>query len=369
MRIQKYDNNFIFVDSEDSSSSSAGKFIMPTGIAVNSTGFVFVVDSGQNSIHVFNSILDFQFEFNATDSLTSPVGIAINSTDHILVSDFGNDRIVVFEPTGAFKNEFGSTGSGDNEFDRPTGIAINSSDEIYIADSANNRIQKFDSHGAFLSSIDSALESRFEGFIKEFELFIPNIQAGALDLDSNKVMIGDWNPGNEKVIIANRQGGNLIQHDVSSFVTSAQSLAFNSANNVFISDPQDNTIVVINGDDGSKISEIDVSDISDFNIEPTGLEVASGLLAFPDNQLFVFDNSTERIMAIDVDNNSAEIAFNATNLFNNLIDIATNGTHIFGLDKNQDSTSIVEIRADKGITQTIEIKQKILDQNFLPYLL
>ena len=57
-RIKKYDNSFIFLDQEDASGTAPGQFITPIAIAVNSTGFVFVVDSGQESILVFDSSLN-----------------------------------------------------------------------------------------------------------------------------------------------------------------------------------------------------------------------------------------------------------------------------------------------------------------------
>ena len=350
-RIQKLDNNFVF---RGEINATTGMFTLPTDVAVNSTGFIFVVDQGNNNIRVFNSTLDLKGTI--TGSLSSPSNIVINSTDHILVTDSANHRVAIFDSDGTFLNSFGSLGNTLGQFNSPTGIFVDSNDNIYVSDTGNNRVQKFAPSNVFLSKIDSALDSRFEGFIQQFDLYFPNIKANALDLNSKKIMIGDWNQGKERVIIANPSGGKLVQHDVSGLVLEPQSLAFNSTNKIFISDSANKTIVILDSTDGTHLKDIDVSNISGLDITPTGVTIASIVASFPGEQLFVYDNTTEKIIAVTEGTpDTALVAFDAKDLFKNLIDISINGTHVFGLDLNHNMSSIVQIRLDKGIRETIVI--------------
>ncbi len=79
---------------------------------------------------------DGQFHF--------PVGIAVGSTGIIYVADEGNDRIQLFDSSGSFLAKIGSSGSGDGEFGQLRDVAVDTSGKFYVADDRNDRIQVFD---------------------------------------------------------------------------------------------------------------------------------------------------------------------------------------------------------------------------------
>ena len=83
----------------------------------------------------------------------SPRAITINSTDYIYVVDSGHNRIQIFDPSGKFLSQFGTKGTGDGQFSTPQGIAINSTGYVYVTDRNNGRIQVFDSMGTFYLKI------------------------------------------------------------------------------------------------------------------------------------------------------------------------------------------------------------------------
>ncbi len=78
-----------------------------------------------------------------------PTGIAVDSSGFVYVAD-GNNRIQKFTSDGQFVAKWGSYGHGDGEFQYPRGIAVDSSGFVYVADYENNRIQKFTSDGQFV---------------------------------------------------------------------------------------------------------------------------------------------------------------------------------------------------------------------------
>ena len=71
-----------------------------------------------------------------------PQGIALDSSGNVYVGD-SNNQIQKFDSNGKFITKWGSEGTGDGQFQNPSGIAIGSLGNVYVADWGNNRIQVF----------------------------------------------------------------------------------------------------------------------------------------------------------------------------------------------------------------------------------
>src|SRR5947207_3462228 len=153
-RIQVFDatGNFKFKFGGTSGTNN-GQFLSPIGIAVDSSQNIYVTDTGHNRIQVFDSTGTFKFKFGSNGAgngqFSSAQGIAVDSSQNIYVADAGNHRIQVFDSAGNFKFTFGNSGTGNSQFNFPLGVAVDSSQNIYVADSNNHRIQVFDSAGNF----------------------------------------------------------------------------------------------------------------------------------------------------------------------------------------------------------------------------
>ncbi len=146
----KFSSTGTFITEWGSRGSGDGQFTTPSGIAVDSKGYVYVSDSAEFSgdrIQKFSSTGTFVTKWGSSGTgdgqFSSPRGITIDSAGDVLVADWGNNRIQKFSSTGTFITEWGSEGSGDGQFANPSGITADSSGNIYVADSGNNRIQKF----------------------------------------------------------------------------------------------------------------------------------------------------------------------------------------------------------------------------------
>lgn len=91
-----------------------------------------------------------------------PMGVAVDEDKNIYVTDSQNNRVVVFDEEGGLLYEFGGRGVAKPEigdkadwkpglFNYPYGIAIEpESGNVYVADMANERIQIFDKKGKFV---------------------------------------------------------------------------------------------------------------------------------------------------------------------------------------------------------------------------
>ena len=130
--------------------SGNGKFNLPVGIATNSVGDVFVVDSGNHRLQRFNSSGVFQgaagSQGTGPGEFKAPQGIFIDTgTDEMYVADHFNNRVQKLDGVADYIDSYGLLGTGNGEMLGPRGVAVNTSTgDLFVADSYNNRLQKFD---------------------------------------------------------------------------------------------------------------------------------------------------------------------------------------------------------------------------------
>jgi hypothetical protein len=94
-----------------------------------------------------------------------PYGVATDSSGDVYVADTGNNRIDEFSAAGAFIKAYGSPGDGAGQLDFPVGIATDPSGDVYVGDVYNARIDEFSAAGAFIKAYGWGVAdgmSRFE---------------------------------------------------------------------------------------------------------------------------------------------------------------------------------------------------------------
>ena len=158
-RIQKFNSNGTFITKWGTFGSSDGQFLLPHGVAVDSSSNVYVADLDNNRIQKFSYtgafITKWGTEGTVDGQFQSPYSVAVDSSGNVYVSDYGNNRIQKFSSNGTFITKWGSQGRGDGQFNAPSGVAVDSSGNVYVADYGNNRIQKFSSTGTFMAKMGS----------------------------------------------------------------------------------------------------------------------------------------------------------------------------------------------------------------------
>lgn len=141
--------------------SADGKFNDPWGIAVDSSGDIFVADTFNHRIQKFDENGNFLLAWGTpgvssapgagrSTTFFGPRAIVIDQQGRLLVSDTGNKRVQVFDTDGNFITQFGSSGAGDGRFNEPVGLAVDQAGNTYVADTWNKRIQVFDTNYKFL---------------------------------------------------------------------------------------------------------------------------------------------------------------------------------------------------------------------------
>ena len=79
-----------------------------------------------------------------------PRDAVINQDGHLFIADTGNRRIRVYDENNEFLYDIGESGSGEGQLNEPAGLALHSDGRLYIADTWNRRVSVFDQTGAFL---------------------------------------------------------------------------------------------------------------------------------------------------------------------------------------------------------------------------
>ena len=160
-RVARIDVNGSIVNTFGSFGSDTGKFNDAWGIAVDAGGNIYVADTFNHRIQKFDSQGNFLFSWGTPGVSTAPGSgrstiffgpraIAIDKQGRLFVTDTGNKRVQVFDGEGNFIAQFGKSGSGEGEFNEPVGISFDQAGNIYVADTWNQRIQVFDSSFKFV---------------------------------------------------------------------------------------------------------------------------------------------------------------------------------------------------------------------------
>ena len=129
------------------------QFINPAGIAVHSSGLVFVADSGNNCIQVLHPDLSLFHKIgikgNGPGQFLATNDVAFDSRGIVYVTDYNNHRVQSFSADGQFISSFGNKGTQPGQLLYPLGICIDSADIMYVTD-RNHRVSVFNTHGQFL---------------------------------------------------------------------------------------------------------------------------------------------------------------------------------------------------------------------------
>jgi hypothetical protein len=166
--------------------ASGSLFSDPRGIAADSSGNLYVADSGNNRVVIFSSPLAAKAQSNQStgfqpfmvlgqggsfganrcnvggsapdaETLCDPTGLALDAANNLYVSDTGNNRVLeysnpvgtgrlvanlVFGQGGSFTSNATAAASATT-FDNPGALAVDGVGNLFVADTSNERVLEF----------------------------------------------------------------------------------------------------------------------------------------------------------------------------------------------------------------------------------
>ena len=164
----------------------------PSGVAIdNENRFLYVADVDSDRVAVFDAD-SFKFlryiggppKVEGDDeegTMAKPTNVAVDDDGYLYVSDTLNNRIQIFDADGEFVDMFGKQGVEPGNFERPKGVSIDTDGHIWVADANQNRVQVFDKKGHLLAYFGG--KGQWPG-----QFFLP---AGILVDKRNRVMVTD----------------------------------------------------------------------------------------------------------------------------------------------------------------------------------
>lgn len=268
--------------------SGAGQFNAPRGIALDSSGSVYVadgdnyrvekfdssgnfisawgwgVDDGMNQYEVCTSSCQAGIRGSGDGQFGNPTGVAIDSSDNVYVGDHAvGERVEKFDSSGNFIANIGGT-----HVSGAAGLATDPSDNLYVANNGNQTVAKFAPNGSFVTSwggfggsdglfinlfsvvANSAGTVVYVGDGTRIQWFSPSgafqskVYGGALSLARDS--LDNLYVGGNKVQAADSSGNQLWESRPSTYAdtrfNSATGLAFDSSDNLYLVDSGNNRI-------------------------------------------------------------------------------------------------------------------------------
>ncbi|HYX53292.1 MAG TPA: SMP-30/gluconolactonase/LRE family protein [Candidatus Limnocylindrales bacterium] len=133
----------------------------PGGIALDRENrFLYVVDTENDQVVVFDAdsfkvlrrigVSGKKHTLTAPGTFSLPTNVALDREGNVYVTDTLNNRVQIFDPEGNFISMFGKHGDGPGYFARPKGIAVDSDGHIWVVDTYQDRVQVFNREGRLL---------------------------------------------------------------------------------------------------------------------------------------------------------------------------------------------------------------------------
>ncbi len=263
--------------SGDGGAATSAQLSGPVGVVIDSSGNLYISDYNNNRIRKVDT--SGNISSTVAGTLNRPIGVAIDSGGNLYIADYNNHRIRKVDISGNISTVAGTTRgfSGDGgaatsaQLNSPQSVEIDSSGNLYIADSSNHRIRKVDINGN-ISTVAGTSTSGFSGDGGAATSAQLNFPQGVEIDSSGNLYIADYN------------NHRIRKVDISGNISTVAG-----------------TTRGFSGDGGAATS-------AQLN-RPTGVEIDGS------GNLYISDNTNNRIRKVDISGNISTVAGTGTGGF------------------------------------------------------
>jgi hypothetical protein len=273
--------------------TAEGQFSLPRNMAVGQDGTIYVLDSGNHRLQVFDKDGNFLRAWGnfgtELGQFNEPWGIAVDE-EYVYVADTWNHRIQKFTLDGQFVDSFGSSGSPDVNsgeeglglFFGPRSIILLNDGRLLVTDTGNHRMQVLDTEGNFQYQVG--------GFGSDLGQM--NEPVGITEGPDGYVYLADtWNG---RVQQFSPELFSLNEWPVeaweSTSINNKPYLAVDSENRVYVTDPEGYRVLIFSSD-GTYIGRFGT-----FGSGETNLGLPNGIAIDAENNIYIADAGNNRIL-------------------------------------------------------------------------
>jgi DNA-binding beta-propeller fold protein YncE len=293
----KCPTNVDFNDEFGGNGSGAGDFNSPWGIAIDQDGFLYVTDTGNERVQIFNENGNFEDQFgsqgNGQEQFQTPLGIGITEDGslRIIVADPGETnsdrRLRRFDDNGDFIEDIGRSQLGT-----PTGVAIDNDNNIWVVNNVNDgEVFLFEENGDFITSFNPSGSG---------DLNNPQGIAVFEDTNENATFVYIADTGNNRVVkfeyTSNGSNGLQFVDDAGSTGSGSSNfnqpigLAVDKCGNLWVADRLNN-----------RIQQLDKNLNFEQRFGTSDLDRPTGVAINPDdNTLYVVNNDSNQVTIYDL---------------------------------------------------------------------
>src|SRR5574341_775338 len=169
-RVQKFNSSLVYVRTFGTTDvpylTDNYHYNMPYGVAVDADGNIGIVEDERRGHRFIKLDASGAPQFTigvagVTGSdeahFANPRGVAVDASGNIYIADSSNHRVQIYNSIRIYVATLGVTGvagTDNSHFNEPNDVEVDASGNIYVADSWNGRVQKFNSSRAWQMTLD-----------------------------------------------------------------------------------------------------------------------------------------------------------------------------------------------------------------------
>jgi hypothetical protein len=148
-RIQKFSPQRQFLMQWGGHGTEPGQFMRPQSLAFDSAGRLWVADSCNHRLQVFDVggdqaklIKVWGRPGHEPGALDYPWSLVLDGEEHVYVVERGNHRVQKFDSEGRSLGVWGTSGRRPGELNEPWALVLDSRQRLHVLDTYNHRVQR-----------------------------------------------------------------------------------------------------------------------------------------------------------------------------------------------------------------------------------